>query len=758
MNEKNSFENVQRLNSTIMAKSKWTSSLIGMRKSGEELHDRRTKSNRKANQFLQELLQQKSDGSQIDDNGVTDRYHKFLRNKSNLNNDNYVLDEFEIRLRALNNQRRIQTSRSFHSSSDVSFTNDSEMENEIEYDNNDLIQNRNTLNQYGLSSKSTSKSTLDNINSNVFSNLSSPNKNQTNTDENQLSSDEASSMSTLNNSMTQTSLKPISRQINENEDNEKALTKVLHKTEVKQDDMNKESSKGSLNRSGTKFIPDENQLSSDEASSMSTLNNSMTQTSLKPISRQINENEDNEKALTKVLHKTEVKQDDMNKESSKGSLNRSGTKFIPKPKIQRTHSNEDIEKSSRKIIHKPNARQNDDSQQIEEPLQTSTIPKSVHKPNTRQNDSNQQIEEPSPTSTITKSVHKTNAQQNNDNQQMEEPLPTSTIPKSIPKPITYQSNDSEDVEKPSKFPLNRSIPKPLYKSKVQSTDSSNHVKESSVSSSNHSTIKTMYKPIARRADGTEIVAVSTENSSENVSSNNLLFNQCYFPRSLFSQESRNTNDMSKIDLPLLQIEKYDSVQLYHLLSEIENECTPMNFTKMLDQLKLSSVQIRQTEDNNTSLSTDEEEDDDEDKENIDIIPNLFDQSSSSQEYYTTFTINIDDPRKISLYTMTIGTVQLCSEGVVPYSVLSGHRPLLQRSEETKFKQVRSKRRKQTHHVAAIESFTNIENLQKNDIILNINDQSVWNLPTKIVRNYLLSASKQSNNCSLTIARLCKPLI
>ncbi|CAF1226278.1 unnamed protein product [Adineta steineri] len=684
MNEKNSFENVQRLNSTIMAKSKWTSSLIGMRKSGEELHDRRTKSNRKANQFLQELLQQKSDGSQIDDNGVTDRYHKFLRNKSNLNNDNYVLDEFEIRLRALNNQRRIQTSRSFHSSSDVSFTNDSEMENEIEYDNNDLIQNRNTLNQYGLSSKSTSKSTLDNINSNVFSNLSSPNKNQTNTDE--------------------------------------------------------------------------NQLSSDEASSMSTLNNSMTQTSLKPISRQINENEDNEKALTKVLHKTEVKQDDMNKESSKGSLNRSGTKFIPKPKIQRTHSNEDIEKSSRKIIHKPNARQNDDSQQIEEPLQTSTIPKSVHKPNTRQNDSNQQIEEPSPTSTITKSVHKTNAQQNNDNQQMEEPLPTSTIPKSIPKPITYQSNDSEDVEKPSKFPLNRSIPKPLYKSKVQSTDSSNHVKESSVSSSNHSTIKTMYKPIARRADGTEIVAVSTENSSENVSSNNLLFNQCYFPRSLFSQESRNTNDMSKIDLPLLQIEKYDSVQLYHLLSEIENECTPMNFTKMLDQLKLSSVQIRQTEDNNTSLSTDEEEDDDEDKENIDIIPNLFDQSSSSQEYYTTFTINIDDPRKISLYTMTIGTVQLCSEGVVPYSVLSGHRPLLQRSEETKFKQVRSKRRKQTHHVAAIESFTNIENLQKNDIILNINDQSVWNLPTKIVRNYLLSASKQSNNCSLTIARLCKPLI
>ncbi|CAF1024431.1 unnamed protein product, partial [Adineta steineri] len=340
----------------------------------------------------------------------------------------------------------------------------------------------------------------------------------------------------------------------------------------------------------------------------------------------------------------------------------------------------------------------------------------------------------------------------------EEPLPTPTITKSIPKPKTYQSNDSEDVEKPSKFPLNRSIPKPLYKSKVQSTDSSNHVKESSVSSSNHSTIQTMYKPIARRADGTEIVAVSTENSSENVSSNNLLFNQCYFPRSLFSQESRNTNDMSKIDLPLLKMEKYDNAQLYHLLSEIENECSPMNFTKMLDQLKLSSVQIRQTEDNNTSLSTDEEEDDDENKENIDITTNLFDQSSSSQEYYTTFTINIDDPRKISLYTMTIGTVQLCSEGVVPYSVLSGHRPLLQRSEETKFKQVRSKRRKQTHHVAAIESFTNIENLQKNDIILNINDQSVWNLPTKIVRNYLLSASKQSNNCSLTIARLCKPLI
>jgi hypothetical protein len=105
MSEKNNFSNVQRLNSTVMAKHEWTSSLIGMRKSGEEVHDRRTKTHGKANKFLQDLLSKRSDGSFIDDNGTIDRYHKFLKYKSN-SDDGNILDEFDRRLRSLNANRR----------------------------------------------------------------------------------------------------------------------------------------------------------------------------------------------------------------------------------------------------------------------------------------------------------------------------------------------------------------------------------------------------------------------------------------------------------------------------------------------------------------------------------------------------------------------------------------------------------------------------------------------------------------------------
>jgi hypothetical protein len=123
MNEKNNFSNVQRLNSAIMAKYQWTSSLIGMQKSGKEIHDRRTKTYRKANQFLQELLQKRSDGSLIDDDGIIDRYNRFLKFKSNFDDDD-ILDEFNRRLRALNHNRRNQVSRSLKSSTTDSQTTD----------------------------------------------------------------------------------------------------------------------------------------------------------------------------------------------------------------------------------------------------------------------------------------------------------------------------------------------------------------------------------------------------------------------------------------------------------------------------------------------------------------------------------------------------------------------------------------------------------------------------------------------------------
>jgi hypothetical protein len=112
-------------------------------------------------------------------------------------------------------------------------------------------------------------------------------------------------------------------------------------------------------------------------------------------------------------------------------------------------------------------------------------------------------------------------------------------------------------------------------------------------------------------------------------------------------------------------------------------------------------------------------DNEDEEENILFTPNLFDQSSLFQDYYTTFTININDPSNIFIYTMTIGIVQLSPSLTIPYSLLNGRRPLLQCSIKTSFKQIRSKREKHTCQVTAIESLTNIEHLKENDIILKV---------------------------------------
>lgn len=105
MSEKNNFSNLQRRNSAVMAKYEWTSSLMNMQKTGNEIHDRRNKTHRKANEFLQGLLQKRSDGSLLDDNGIIDRYERFLKYKSNFNDDD-ILNEFDRRLRSLNKERR----------------------------------------------------------------------------------------------------------------------------------------------------------------------------------------------------------------------------------------------------------------------------------------------------------------------------------------------------------------------------------------------------------------------------------------------------------------------------------------------------------------------------------------------------------------------------------------------------------------------------------------------------------------------------
>ena len=110
MSEEDNFAHVQRRLTAVIAKSEWTSSRMRMQKSGEELRESRAKSNRTANKFLQELLDKRSDSDLIDDNGAVDRYHKFVKYKSVLNDDtNNTLDEFDRRLRALNNNRRNQS-------------------------------------------------------------------------------------------------------------------------------------------------------------------------------------------------------------------------------------------------------------------------------------------------------------------------------------------------------------------------------------------------------------------------------------------------------------------------------------------------------------------------------------------------------------------------------------------------------------------------------------------------------------------------
>ncbi|CAF4463367.1 unnamed protein product [Rotaria sp. Silwood2] len=469
MNEKDSFSNVQRLNSAIMAKYEWASSRIGMQKSGEEIHDRRTKTYRKANEFLQELLQKRSDGSSIDDNGAIDRYHKFLKYKTNFNDDDSILDEFDRRLRALhNNNRRKQTAKIYKPNDSESISIGLQTTSEIENNTKELIQ---YFNAQERSNSSTMTSSLNTINPSILSNISF---------------DESQTNISLN--------------------------------------------------------TDEHQSSSEQS-------------------------------LT--------------------------------------------------------------------------------------------------------------------------------------------------------------------------------------SSSYYSVIKTLHKPIARRADGSEVKVISKENSLQYTTSNVLPFNHCYFPRSLLSREQININKITKRQLPSPPIEQYNKNQLFHLLDQLDNECSPVDFATILDQLTLSSVQIQQIDNSSISLINNDEYDD---NENIFIIPNLFDESLSLSDYYTISTFNIDDPRKMTLYTMTIGTVQLKPSCLIPYSILNGRRPLLQSSIETDFKQVRSKRQKHICQVTAIESLTDIEYLRENDIILKINNQSVYHLNINDIIDILQQQYKTSNYCLLTIARFCQPFI
>ncbi|CAM4917525.1 unnamed protein product [Rotaria socialis] len=472
MNAEDNFSNVQRLNSAVMAKYEWASSRMGMQKTGVEVHDRRSKTYRKANEFLQGLLQKRSDGSSLDDNGTIDRYRKFLRYKTNCNHDDNTLDEFDRRLRSLNqNNRRNQISTLKKSNNMTeSITTDSQTTtttNEIENNTNELVQ----------------------------------------------------------------------------------------------------------------YLNHEKQLKS------------FTNTSS-----------------------------------------------------------------------------------------------------------------------------------------------TSTTDRSVSSTIFF--DDSE---------INISLTTEEHQS------SSGH---SSISSSNHSIRKTLYKPIARRANGSEITADSTKSSLQSTSTNGLIFQRCHFPRSLLSREQANANITIKRQLPSPPIQQFDISQLFYLLDRLDNESSPSDFTVTLDQLTLSTVHMNRTDDNISLVSDNEYED----QETNFIIPNLFDQSTPLPDYYKISTYHVDDPKNLSLYTMTIGTVQLSSSHLIPYSILNGRRPLLKSSVGTDFRKVRSKRHKHTCQVTAIESLIDTEYLKENDIILKINYQGVYHLSTDAIRDILQQSTENSNDCLLTIARLCQPCL
>ncbi|CAF3602001.1 unnamed protein product [Adineta steineri] len=309
---------------------------------------------------------------------------------------------------------------------------------------------------------------------------------------------------------------------------------------------------------------------------------------------------------------------------------------------------------------------------------------------------------------------------------------------------------------------------------------------SSSASSTQLLTQTLYAPKARRADGSEIILSSSSSSSisqsplPGVSSNISLYNHSYLPRSLTSRTKLNTSSTSKRQLPSLPTiqsteqqqqqqeqqqvshEQFNPDQLYDLLDNLDNKSNQysMNdFTKKLEQLSLSTV-IHNSEDQlnnnnnnsslieNISINNDNEEN---------ILPNLFNHSLlSSQEkhFYTTLKFNMDTINDIFLYTMTLSTVQLSASILLPYSILMGRRPLIKSSNETCFKEIHTKQQKNTCQVTAIESSLNTKQLQQNDILLQINDQSVWGLSTDKINDIL----KRSNNCSLTIARLCQPFI
>ncbi|CAF0722264.1 unnamed protein product [Adineta ricciae] len=728
MTDKNKFANIQRLNSTIMAKCEWTSSLIGMRKTGEEIHHRRTKTHRKANEFLQELFNQRSDGDTFDDNGVTDRYHRFLRTKSNLGDDGYVLDEFDRRLRALNNNR---LSRNFKSTDEGLNAIHTQVKHSIgEEDFDDYMKSR----RWTLS-----KSTLDN---NALSSMPSHTSQmnvRSNVADRQSSSDESTTM-------TSGPLSTVAKTVHE------SMPRPIDSIE-----KTKERHISSLQRDATQADVQQDAGQQMGDSTVLSSQRSLIKHPQKPNIQRLDSSEDAEDFTSSVLHSAIAsghvhQESNQMRPSSSHPSNFPGETNRNKATLQHENSAEETStpSSSRRTsitMQKSAIRHDVDVEHTEH----STI-----KISACSNDVSDKHVHASSVLSANPS-HDSQTHQLNANQSVKEPsTSTSSLKRSIRKPSNIRkANDTGHVQKSPKNVL----PKPQVTQLETKHDSS---QTSHASSSALPVTQTLYKPVARRVDGSEAISTTAVDPLKNARSVDSLFNRRFFPRSLVSNESAIQNSTRQTRSSSPPMKQYDNAQLYNLLDRIENQCTPVDFTLMLDRLPLSFGQAAEQGHNgsaeNDNRDTYDSDDDDEismNGDNIATLPDLFDESSaSSQDYYTTFVVNIDNPKNISLYKMTISSVQLSLSRTVPYSILVGRRPLLERSKETNFKRFRSRQHRHTYQVIAIESSTGTDCIQTNDIILKINEQSIWNFNIDSVKNTL----RQSNTCSLTIARLCQPFI
>ena len=232
----------------------------------------------------------------------------------------------------------------------------------------------------------------------------------------------------------------------------------------------------------------------------------------------------------------------------------------------------------------------------------------------------------------------------------------------------------------------------------------------------------IHRPRARRVDGSEVIAIpSASPPLTQGSSKALLSNRCLFPRSLTGRERATNNSTANTHPSTSPVEQFDQTQVLQLLDQLDTPRSSVEFATMLSQLTVTIVPPGQTVCQDTTLE--ESISDDESGENYDssfIYSNLFDPMPSAENYYSTLTMTIEDPSQISLYTMTIGTVQLTSSLLAPYSILNGHRPVLEPSSETDFRRIRSKRSAHTCQVTAIDFHTaNVERLRQNDIILKV---------------------------------------